>query len=346
MVYNDDMFNTYGKIPTDADFWNQAIDEFVSDDGITSGFSRVLGEQVFRPLGDVRTPFYNRYAGRPIEAGVGWTERALKATDVYKFKPKATAEDNMKFYNSQGIEKTFTVNVQGWVPVSTPSNLISLDMFVKRNGIQSLNSLIVDNATKTYQRSIESEIEKKAISLTKAEMEVDTAKPVQAIQDIMNKASEMMSDDVQYNELTSTENEGLITRSDSIQLYINYDLWNAYRNAKASLPSPSELVSNVEVVPMANKLPTPLTTAEFNAGKTSNGWKDADKPVAIDEPAPVAFLCASDKIVYRPVEGSYKVNAVYNQAGDFVNTHLIYRGAVAVRPWENSVRVNAKTASS
>lgn len=346
MAFMDTQFNTYGKIPTDSNFWKQSIDDFVTSDGITSGFGRVLGEQVFRPLGDIRTPFYNRYAGRPIEAGAGWTERALKAVDMMKYKPKATAEDALKFYDSTGIEKSFETNVSGWVPVSVPSNLVSLDMFVKRNGIQSLNDLLVDNATKTYQRAIESEIEKKAISLTKNDMEVDTSDPVKAVQDIMDKASEMMSDDVQFNELTTSENTGLITRSDSVALFINADLWNAYRNAKASLPSPSELVSNVEVVPMVNKLPAPITTAEYTAGKTSNSWPDGDKPVAVDDPAPVAFLVGDGKITYRPVEGSYKINVAYNDAGDFYNSHLLYRGCVAVRPWENSVRVNAKTSSN
>ena len=102
-------------------------------------------------------------------------------------------------------------------------------------------------------------------------------------------------------------------------------------------------MDNVEIVPMVNALAKPITTAEFNAGgDTSVTWDADDKPVAVDAPAPIAYLVASDKIVYRPVEGSYKVNMNTNGAGDFVKSHLIYKGAIAVRPWENAVRVNLK----
>lgn len=347
MVFNDTEFNTYGKIPTSSDFWKVGADSFVSSDSITTGFSKVLGEQVFKPLGDPRTPMYNRIAGSPIAFGSGWTERALKATPVKAYKPKATAEDAMKFYDSEGIEKNFTTNVAGWVPVTVPSDLVSLDAFVARRGIGELNSLIVDNATKTYQRTLESEIEKKIVSVTKAEEEVDVSKPVEAISSIMDIASQMMSDDVQFNELTADENSGLITRSDRVTLYINYDLWNAFRNAKSALPSPSELVNNVEVVPMLNKLPKPITTAEYTAGPgTGVTWDADDKPVAVDTDAPVALLVGNDKMVYRPVEGSYKINMVQNPAGDFYNTHLLFRGSIAVRPWENSVRILASTNGS
>mgnify|MGYP006928571329 CR=1 FL=1 len=345
MAYVDTIFNTSGKIPTDSDFWNQSIDKFVTSDGITSGFGRVIGEQLFKPLKSAYTPFYSRFAGAPISAGMGWTERALKSTKMKHFKPKATAEDALGYVDSTGVEKTFTQNVAGWSPVCVPSELVSMEMFAERNGIGVLNSQLVDNNVLTYQRAIESEIEKKAVSLTKNEMEVDIATDgiIASIGAIMDKASEMMSDDAHFNELTEAENTDLITRSDKIYCFINQKYWNAYRNAKASLPSPSELVENVEVVPMVNAIAKPITTAEFNAGPDEDkSWTAGDKPVAVDKPAPIAYLVASDKIVYRPVEGSYKVNLQSNGAGDFFKSHLIYKGAIAVRPWENAVRVNLK----
>lgn len=345
MAYVDTIFNTSGKIPTDSNFWNQSVDKFVTSDGITSGFGRVIGEQMFKPLKSAYTPFYSRFAGAPISAGMGWTERALKSTKMKRFKPKATAEDALGFVDSTGIEKTFTQNVAGWSPVVVPSELVSMEMFVNRNGIGSLNSMLVDNNVLTYQRAIESEIQKKAISLTKNAMEVDIATDgiVASMGAIMDKASEMMSDDYHYNELSDDENTDLITRSDKIYCFINQKYLNAYRNAKANLPSPSELVDNVEIVPMVNALAKPITTAEFTAGgDTGVTWDADDKPVAVDAPAPIAYLVASDKIVYRPVEGSYKVNMNTNGAGDFVKSHLIYKGAIAVRPWENAVRVNLK----
>lgn len=338
MAYIDTIFNTSGKIPTTSDFWNQSMDSFVSSDGITTGFGKVIGEQMFRPLKSPFTPFYQRFAGAPISAGMGWTERALKATTMRAFKPKATADDALSFYDSAGIEKTFTQNVAGWSPCTVPSDFVSPEMFVSRNGVGMLNSLIVDNNIMTYQRAIESEIEKKAISCTKHQMDVDIATDgiVAAMGQIMDRASEMLSDDYHYNELTDTENDGITTRSDKVYLFMNQKYLNAYKNAKANLPSPSELVSNVEVVPMVNALPAPITTAEYDTTQ----WDATMKPVAIGADAPIAYMVANDKIVYRPVEGSYKVNMQQNGAGDFVNTHLIYKGAIAVRPWENAVRVN------
>ena len=342
MAYTDTIFNDYGKIPTDSNFWNQSIDQFVSDSGFTSGFRRVLGEQVFKSNKEIRTPFYSRFAGKPIDAGVGWTERALYDSGVKRWNPKATAEDALGYYDSKGIEKSFTVNVQMWKPVSVPSDLASLDDFIARNGIGELNSRIVDTVTRAYQNAIESEIQKKAISLTKNSMDVDieTDGIVNVFGQIMDKATEMMSDDYHYNELTEDENADLITRSDKIYMFVNQKYLNAYRNAKANLPSPSELVSNVEIIPMLNDLAKPVTTSEFNAGSGSVTWDSADKPVACDANAPIAYLVGDGKIEYRPVRGSYKINEQFNGAGDFTNVHLIARGSIAVRPWENAVRVN------
>ena len=347
MAYMDDVFNTSGKIPTNSDFWDQSIDKFVTSDGITSGFGRVIAEQMFKPLKSVYTPFYSRFAGKPISAGMGWTERALKVTAMKHFNPKATASDDLSFYGGKGVEKTFTQNVEGWSPISVPSELVSPEMFIEHSGVASLNSLLLDNNIQTYQRAIESEIQKKAISLTKNKIEVtidDSNTIIDVMGQLMDKASEMMSDDYHYNELSDDENTDLVTRSDKVYLFINQSYWNAYRNAKASLPSPGELINNVEIVPMVNKLVAPITTTEFNNGPDSDkSWGDT-KPVATDDPAPIAYMVGDDKITYRPVVGSYKINMTSNGAGDFRNAHLIYKGAVAVRPWENAIRVNLKTA--
>lgn len=342
MAYIDDVFNKSGKIPTDSNFWKQDVDQFVAGDTITSGFAQVIGEQVFRPLMSPRTPFYNKFAGRVINSGYGWTENALYKKDAKKFNPKATANDNFGFYDSKGLQKTFTINVQGWIPNTIPSELASVEAFLKSGSVGELNSQLVDLVNIAYQNAIESEIEKKAINLTKNKMSVDIATNgiVESIGQIMDKASEMMSDDYHYNELTDEENNGLTTRSDKIYLFLEQKYINAYKNAKANLFNPDQLVSNVEIVPMVNQLPTPITTAEYTAGMTSNQWPDGDKPVALDEPKPIGYMVGSGKIEYRPLIGSYKVNMAKNQAGDFDNVHLIYKGSVAVRPWENAIRIN------
>ena len=54
----------------------------------------------------------------------------------------------------------------------------------------------------------------------------------------------------------------------------------------------------------------------------------------------MAYMVGSGKIEYRPLMGSYKVNMAKNGAGDFDNVHLIFKGSVAVRPWENAIRIN------
>lgn len=345
MAYIDNIFNTSGKIPTDSNFWEQSVDNFVVGDTITSGFAQVIGEQVFKPLMSPRTPFYNKFAGRVIPSGFGWTESALYKKDASKFKPKATAEDDLKFYDSTGIQKTYTVNVQGWIPNTIPSELASVEAFLKTGSVGTLNSQLLNLVNIAYQNAIESEIEMKAINLTKNTMEVDIATDgiVNVMGQIMDKASEMMSDDYHYNELTDDENNGLITRSDKIYLFIEQKYLNAYNNAKANIINPNELVNNVEVVPMVNQLPTPLTTAQFTAESTAGQrWDAGTKPVAVDQPKPIAYMVGSDKIEYRPLMGSYKVNMSRNGAGDFENIHLIYKGSVAVRPWEDAVRINLK----
>lgn len=334
MAYIDNVFNVSGKLPTDSKFFDGATDEFVTEDGITAGFGKVIGEQVFKPLKSPSTPFYQRFAGRPLMTGAAWTERALKTTNMRKFNPKASASDALQFYDSKGIEKTFTLNVNGWCPVSIPSDLVSPEMMLDGRSVGQLNSMLVDNVMNAYQQAIESEIEKQAISMTKNAKTFDFANGniVDIMASIMDIATDMMGNDVSYNDLTEAENTDLVTSSESIYLFIDAKVLNKYASEKAKLPTPDQLVQNVEIVPMYNKLPTPPTTVE------ASEWAHA--PVAVDAPAPVAFMCSKDRIEYRPYVGSYKVNLQVNGAGDFTNEHLIYRGACASKPWANAVRLN------
>lgn len=344
MAYTDDVFNTFGKIPTDSNFWDQSIDSFATSDGITTGFKRVIGEQVFKPIVGPLTPMYSRFVGKPISASQGWTERALSRRDVKAFNPKATAQDDLGFYDSKGIEKTFLQNIAGHVPVSIPSELVSMEQFLSRDGITRLNSMLVDSAIDAYQDAMEADIQKKVVSSIKAEKTVDitTDGIVDVIGDLMDLATEMMGDDTHYNELTDAENKQIRTRTNKVYCFMNAAYLNAYRNAKASLPSPNELTDIMEFVPMYNALPAPLTTAEFTAGRGDESLTWDTKPVAIDKKAPIAVMMASDKVEYRPVVGSYKLNMSPNGAGDFTNAHLIFKGSIAVRPWQNAIRINLK----
>ena len=89
-------------------------------------------------------------------------------------------------------------------------------------------------------------------------------------------------------------------------------------------------------------MPTPLTTAEWNAGADDGDtvitWDS--KPKAIDQPKPKAVLITEGAVEYRPLMGGYRMNLARNDAGDFENSHLIWRGAIGVSPFEDMLRLN------
>lgn len=342
MAYIDDVFNEFGKIPTDSNFWDGAVDQFVTSDGITTGFSKVLGEQVFKPLNAPTTPFYNRMIGAPLSLGSAWTERAVNRKGVKHFNPKATAQDTLGFYDSDGIEKTYNLNIAGWSPVSMPSDLETAEMMIENYSIGALNSRLVDMVIDSYQQSMESAIEKYAVSMTKNKTNIDFDSDIVAgFGKIMDIAVDMMGDDIHYNELTTTENEGIYTHSTRILCFLPAKMYNAYRNAKAVLPSPGELVTNVEFIPMYNDIATPITTAEWNDGRgvVAEALTWDEKPDAIDEDKPDVFMCSAEKFVYRPYRGTYRMGTHRNVAGDFDNVHLIWKGAIANHPWDNGIRI-------
>lgn len=125
MTYQQTQFNTKGRIPLTSDVWKGSVDEYVTSQGITPEFSRVIAEQVFAPKVSPTIPMYKAFAGGALTAGEGWTERAVRLRTPVKFNPKATAEDDLKYYESRGLEKTFTKNVTGRFSVSLPSDLVS-----------------------------------------------------------------------------------------------------------------------------------------------------------------------------------------------------------------------------
>ena len=342
MAFSDDIFNEYGKIPTDADFWNADADTFSAGEGITRGFSRVIAEQIFAPLSSRRTPWLNRFAGRPITAGSGWVERAVKIPSIKRYNPKATAQDALGFVDTTGVEKVFEVDYEAWVPVSMPSEFSALDEFLASpSGPQRLNDYIYDNAKTTYDLSLDSAIAKKAVSCSTGKVEIEAGYTTADLFDkISDVAMDMMtSGTTGYNELEADEAEGIETRADSVLAFMPAKLWKNIRSDRASLPSPSQIIENVEVVPIYDSaLPTPLTTAEFGTQpSTGITWKT--KPANIDGKTPIVYLVDPRKIEYRPVMGSYKVNLDINGAGDFTNAHVLGRLAIAVKPWFNACSI-------
>ncbi len=340
----DKIFNTSGKFPTTAKFWQASSDSFTVGETITSGFSKVLGEQVYKPLGYYDTPFYNKFAGRPLKTGSQWMERALYNNTARHFKPKATAEDAFNFSDNEGMEAYFNVDVAGWVKASIPSELETIEGVIKSDGVGVLNSMLVDNVINTYQYAIESEIGKKLVSCISKEDEIDFTDGQQAVKDINKLAIRMRGNTYHYNELTNAQNEKLITRSNHIYCFIDAEILESMRESFATLPSPDRISENVEFVPIPDGCPTPITSAEYNAGTgedaggTTITW--SSEPVAMGKDKPVAMLVADTKCEYRPLVNSYKINLGRNPAGDFDNEHLLFKGAIAVRPWDNAIRLN------
>lgn len=349
MVDANTVFNESGKFPTDADFWGANVSDWLTADGITSGFSRVIAEQMFCPVNDPLTPMYNRFAGRPIASGKGWTERLIAKTQARKFNPKATAEDALGFYDSSGLEFNFEVDYQGWRPVSLPSELASLEQFTSPEGVGQLNSILVDNNLADYQRDMESAIEMKAVSTTSSEITLTKAQsesPQAILKVIQQTASAMKGTKTHYNELEEDQNDLVYTNSDTILVFMGQELYDDIMDSFATLPSPDRIVRNAELIPMPDELPTPLTTAQFNEGVKDEDttvittWTPATKPAAVDKPAPLIWMCAANRIEVRPLARSYKINLQQNGAGDFVNEHMVWKAAIAVKPFENAVRIN------
>lgn len=341
MAYYENLFNTSGKIPTTAPFWQMAVDRFASSDGITPKFSRVIAEQMFAPLNSPKTPFYNRFAGRPINAGVGWTERVVEQKAVEHFNPKATAEDALKFYDNTGIEKNFTIDYEMVRSDSLPSELASIEEFLERNSVGTLNDILVSNQIDAYQMAVDSAIALKAISNTPSEVACDVTDMTALYETIRDTATDMMMREEHFNNLTTEENANIDTSANEVLAFMSVKTWNQLRSSRASLPSPGELVDNVTVIPVYGLLPTPLTSAQY-AEQPSTGITWDVQPTAIDKVMPTVWLCDPRAVEYRPLIGSYRVNINRNGRGDFSNQHLIARGAIGVRPWYNMVRIIAE----
>lgn len=342
-------FNTTGKFPTTPDFWAGSLDTWVSSEGITPEFSRVLGEQVFAPIKSPLTPFYNTFAGRPLDAGAGWMERIVGKKTSKKFNPKATAQDALGYYESDGLEFNYEVNLEGWIPVSLPSDLVSIEMFARTSGVGELNSRLVDEVLNAYQRTTESDIGMMAISTTSKEQTLDatTSEDPQAIlKAIQRYATEFRGDVSHFNELDTDDQAKVYTNSERVLVFMGETLFNDIMDSFASLPSPDRIVRNAEIITVPDGLPTPLTTAEYNEGvkdgaTTITTW--TTQPVAIDKPQPDIWIASSRRVEYRPVMGEYYMELQRNGAGRFTNEHLVWRGAIGIRPYENALRINLTT---
>lgn len=338
----DKQFNTSGKFATDSNFWVGSRDEFVTENGITSGFSKVLGEQVFRPLGTLTTPFYNQFAGRPLMNGKSWSERAVYKNVSRRFKPKATAEDDLSFKDSSGLEKYYDLDISGWIKATIPTDLETVQMMMETGKVGELNSLLVENVLKTYQYDMNAMIGKKLVSNINHYEEVDFTDGVSAIKSINNLALRMRSTNYHYNGLTNAQNDQVITISDNVICFIDAMTLEDIRTAFASLPSPDRITENVKFVPLIDGCPTPVTNAEYtqttvDEGGTAIAW--TERPSNLGGNRPTAMLVSSKICEYRPLGESYRINLTKNGAGDFTNEHLLWKGGIAISPFENAINL-------
>lgn len=343
---DDEFFNFSGRIPTDADFWKTAESTFITEAGITTGFSKVMGEQVYRPINKPDLTFYNMFAsgGSVIKSGVGWCERLVARTSAKRYNPKATAQDDLGFYDQHGKEQFYKVNVEGWRPTSLPSSFVSGEISLKPENVGTLNGLFVDNTLTGYQMDMNSAIAKKLVSTISHSDTVDVTDMTALREKIGDLADDMIGTTTYYNEFTDAENLDYRTNSEKVYAFLSNKLWRKLRESRASLPSPDELIENVTFVPLYDGCPTPVTTAELAAGRnpegaTVVGWDS--EPVAKDQPKPEVMMCSSRRCEYRPYEGSYKINLSKNGASDYNNQHLLWKGSIAIRPEENAIRLNA-----
>ena len=343
--YNDDFFNMSGKFPTMEDFWQPFASTFVSANGITNGFSQVLGEQVFKPIQPVMTPFYDKFAGRPLPKGQAWMERALYKNLSRHLKPKATANDDLDFEDSTGVEFTYNIDVEGWIKATIPSGIMTVREMLEAGDVAGLNSLLVDNVLKTYQRDMEAMMGLKIVSNIKDDVSgLDfTNDGVGAWKKINEYSIKMKGLANHYNNLTATQNQYIDCRSEKVYCFIDAITFENMVSDFAVLPSPDYINKNCEFIPMVDGLPTPITTAEYtagggtDAGGTTISW--STPPIAIDEAKPDAILVSDKFCEYRPLINSYRINLSKNGAGDFENEHLLWAGAIGIRPWENAIRL-------
>lgn len=335
----DSIFTTGGTFATTKDFWDTYKGAFVSASGITPAFSKLLGECVLEPIKAKSTPFLNDFMGRPTSYGSVWAERMLAKKSSVKFNPKASSNDAFGYYESEGIESVYTMSVAGRISISLPSELETAEMMNSGAGVASLANAIREQQSNAYRMDLNSEIGKKLISTTKAEVSVDTT-DFNAVRKLIRGISATMhTDNGTYTDMTDDEKTKYRSATDNVICYIPETLAGDMTSNEAGLPSPEKLVNNCTVRVIADDaMPTPITTAEYSAGETAQGW--TAKPVAIDKSKPAIFMCSARRAEYRPYINSYRVKYNGNGAGDFDNYHLIYKGSMGVRKWENAIRIN------
>lgn len=358
MGFNDTSWGTIGKIAGDDNLFaaNLSLEDVMDGSGFTSDYSKLVGEQVFKPTQTSETPFSNNHIGAPVKAGAGWIERLVKrlgtgtttagsAKAGMMHRPDArevTADDNLRFYDSEGKEFVYqTENVAGWCPVSLPSDLDLRDMFLNE-GFNQFNSMLVDAVKQAYDRSLESEIQKVAVTLAPKYEQV-SEEGSELFRYLRDTVSKFKSDDYDYNLMSEQDNIDYEHRSNDVIIYMNRIKYNEMMDGFSNLPSPEYINQTLgaSIVLMDNAMLTPYASVQQmnTEGFTKLGGITAGQMPMLGKSAPDVMIMDKRWIEYRPFASSYRVNIIKNAAGDFQNEHLLYKGGLNVRPWANCLAV-------
>ena len=334
MNYNT-LFNSNGKIPTWSDFFKgEGADIFTSKNGIVDGFKTVLGEQIIHTRLPYRTPIYSLGISAPLLEGDGWTERLINPTTTYKLNPKATAQDDLGFYDSTGVEKVFQTNFSGRKSVSTSSDLEIKALINNGAGSGVINDKLVDGMQKDVQGELEAMAGKLLVS-TIAKEETAIANTPEAIRTAISEiAIDMKTSATTYSDMArDTE------YSDEVVCLIPAKMARSLSNSEAILPNAGALNVECQVIPVYGDLPTPITTAEYQEQVSGVArWDQSITPKALGKDKPSFVIMDKKYFEIRPYINEYKMTSSYNSAGDFRNYHILYKGAMGYKPWRNAVR--------
>ena len=333
----DGIFTSRGVIPTNSKFWEMYAEDLVTEDGITSGFKRLLGESLFAPMKGIQTPFYDNFIGKFIDYGAQWKENIMKLPGVKKFNPKATAQDAFGYEETEGFEALHETHINGWERLTIPTEFELAEMVNDPSRISEFASFIQSNGAKVMKMTVDSQIGKKLVSTTTNEITADFSDFSGLRKIIRDTATEMRKNTGTYVE-PAVDASNYLTAAPEVVAIMTEELLNDLVADTAALPSPDKLINNCRIITVP-QMPEPLTEAEYNAGVISNGW-DIKPSVAFGSDVPKVIMMSTERIVYRPYKRMNKVNINNNGAGDFTNTHIIFKGSIGVRPWENAVRIN------
>ena len=337
----DDSFLT-GIKTANANFWESNADKFITSAGITTGFSKELGESMFAPQKSIRTPFYNTFTGRPLKSGAAWKERIMAVPTTERYNPKATAQQAFGFYDSEGLEAVHACHYQGWIPLTVPSDLELSELVQSPAKIGDFASYIYENGSKAVQMDINALIGKKLVSCVEHTDTIDISDFGEFRKKIRDVAATMRTNKGTYVSST-VDPDKYITSANEVIVLMEEITYNDMVSDLATYPSPDKIVQGATIIPIP-EMPTPITSAQYTSGVTSNGW-DADAPPAnLGEDKPTVMILSKGFIEWRPYMQESKVNLNANGAGDFTNAHILFKGSIGIRPWENALVLTAEPA--